>query len=65
MNRVAQRAQRRLVEGLAECWVDVDDARDVFQHRPHLQHLGEAVGQFGDVLADGLDLLGIEAPDRM
>src|SRR6478672_2595344 len=52
---VAQRAQRRLVEGLAQRRVDVDDPGDILQNRAHLQHLGEAVGHFGDVLADGLD----------
>ena len=50
-----QGPQRRLVEGFAQGRVDVDDAGDVFQHRAHFQHLGEAVGHFGDMLADGLD----------
>ncbi len=52
---VAQGPQRRLVEGLAQGRVDVDHPGDVFQHRAHLQHLGEAVGHLRHVLADGLN----------
>ena len=55
MYGVAERAQGRLVEGFAQGRVDVDGSGHVLQHRAHLQHLGEAVGQLRHVLADGLD----------
>ncbi len=55
MDRVAQRAQRGFVEGLAQRRVDVDRAGDVFQHRAHLQRQRKFARQFGDMRADRLD----------
>uniref|UniRef100_A0A0N4ZZC5 PE-PGRS family protein n=1 Tax=Parastrongyloides trichosuri TaxID=131310 RepID=A0A0N4ZZC5_PARTI len=43
------------MEGLAQRRVDVDGSGHVLQHGAHFQHLGEAVGQLRDMLADGLN----------
>src|ERR1700722_2132112 len=52
---MAQRRERRFVEGFAQRWMGVNGERDVFEARAHFERERKSGRELRDALADGLD----------
>src|SRR5882757_11286791 len=52
MKGFAQRPQACFMEGLAQGWMSVDGAADIFQSRPHLEREAEGGSEFRHTRAD-------------